>query len=374
MPSVNSRPFAITAGPGGTLWYTDIGTNRIGRITIDGVLPPNLTPNPATFTATLGEDYIGPVASFATDPNCVLVNPTVTVNWGDFTPPTPGTILTVGPKLGITTYQVSAQHHYAQSGVYPTSITIVDATGVISTTRGVATVVNSTTGPVVIVTSNSSSPMATTGQDFSGPVASFTTRPNRTLTNPVSIIDWGDHTPTTGGTILTVSPNAGVTTYQVSGEHRYAQAGAYAIRVTIVDPAGLAGGVAGLATVTDATNGSTVFVTPFPASPAAIVGEDFTGLVASFMTLTPFHFLTNPTAVIDWGDFTPSTSGTISSIPLTLGIDRAEVSGQHRYAQSGTFPIRVTIIDATGVTSTATGFATVTNPTPPINGPTVTGV
>ena len=33
VPTANSSPFGITAGPGGALWFTEINSNKIGRIT-----------------------------------------------------------------------------------------------------------------------------------------------------------------------------------------------------------------------------------------------------------------------------------------------------------------------------------------------------
>jgi streptogramin lyase len=37
-PSLDSRPFGITVGPDGNLWFTESNSNRIGRITTDGVI------------------------------------------------------------------------------------------------------------------------------------------------------------------------------------------------------------------------------------------------------------------------------------------------------------------------------------------------
>lgn len=38
LPTPFSTPLAITAGPDGALWFSEIGTNSIGRLTIDGTL------------------------------------------------------------------------------------------------------------------------------------------------------------------------------------------------------------------------------------------------------------------------------------------------------------------------------------------------
>jgi virginiamycin B lyase len=38
LPTAKSRPWGITAGPDGNLWFIERGTNRIGRITPSGAL------------------------------------------------------------------------------------------------------------------------------------------------------------------------------------------------------------------------------------------------------------------------------------------------------------------------------------------------
>src|SRR5438874_555681 len=38
IPSPSSNPTGITAGPDGNLWFTEIGANKVGRITTAGVI------------------------------------------------------------------------------------------------------------------------------------------------------------------------------------------------------------------------------------------------------------------------------------------------------------------------------------------------
>ena len=38
VPTANSQPSGITAGPDGNLWFTEYGGHKIGRITIAGVI------------------------------------------------------------------------------------------------------------------------------------------------------------------------------------------------------------------------------------------------------------------------------------------------------------------------------------------------
>ena len=48
LPTSNSQPFGITAGPDDTLWFTETGGNRIGRITPEGQITEFLVPTPHT--------------------------------------------------------------------------------------------------------------------------------------------------------------------------------------------------------------------------------------------------------------------------------------------------------------------------------------
>ena len=38
MPTAGSRPFGITTGPDGNLWFTEYGGDKIGRITPSGTI------------------------------------------------------------------------------------------------------------------------------------------------------------------------------------------------------------------------------------------------------------------------------------------------------------------------------------------------
>jgi streptogramin lyase len=38
IPTANSTPFSITAGPDGNIWFTETGGNKIGRISLAGTI------------------------------------------------------------------------------------------------------------------------------------------------------------------------------------------------------------------------------------------------------------------------------------------------------------------------------------------------
>src|SRR5262249_41376545 len=46
IPTDKSRPFGITAGPDGAMWFAEGGGNKIGRITADGKITEYLIPTP----------------------------------------------------------------------------------------------------------------------------------------------------------------------------------------------------------------------------------------------------------------------------------------------------------------------------------------
>jgi hypothetical protein len=56
--TANSNPVGITAGPDGALWFTEQGTNKIGRITTAGMITEfsTLTANSGPFGITAGPD------------------------------------------------------------------------------------------------------------------------------------------------------------------------------------------------------------------------------------------------------------------------------------------------------------------------------
>src|SRR6266566_3906749 len=56
IPTVNSGPFGITAGPDGALWFTELGGNKIGRITTAGVITEFAIPNSSPGGITAGPD------------------------------------------------------------------------------------------------------------------------------------------------------------------------------------------------------------------------------------------------------------------------------------------------------------------------------
>jgi hypothetical protein len=296
-----------------------------------------ITAVPVDFTVAEATLFDGAVASFTDDdPSANAGSFTATINWGDGSPATPGTI-----GASEDTFFVLGQHTYADEGAYTVKVTISDQPP--GTGTGTATA----TGTVTESDSLSGSPRvfsAPAGASFTTTVATFTD----TLTSAVpgdflATINWGDATTSPG----TVSGGGG--TFQVSGTHTYAAAGTFPVTVTLSDdPPGTA--TAQTTSTAHVASGLAVTATSFSVAEAA----PFNGTVATFSdsntALTPASF----TATIAWGDGT-TTPGTV-----TGGSGSFTVTGQHTYADEGSFTDTVTVTEIAGGGATASGSGTAT--------------
>ena len=236
----------------------------------------------ATFVDTGGAD---PVANY-----------TATINWGDGTSPTLGTIT---GSSGVFT--VSAAHTWATPGTYTITITLSDTDGAIGE------IVNTITVDDALITPSAPvpSPTVTAGSLFTGAVATFTygdpgdqTADFDSGTSSITI-NWGDGN-TSPGTV-TYDPATGQ--YTVTGSNTYEHAGVYTLSVTITDQFGqTVFETYGLNVGFAALNG-------IPVSDHAVEGQAFTNqVVAKFTDANPFDTSTDYVATINWGDGSLPTS------------------------------------------------------------------
>ena len=94
--------------------------------------------------------------------------------------------------------------------------------------------------------------------------------------------------------------------------------------------------------------------------------EGSTGAVQTVATFTDpggAEALADYSATIDWGDGSSATAGLITVDPTTHVFT---VSGQHSYAQDGTFSIGVTVAHDSAPTATATSTADIAGTRPPV--------
>src|SRR4029453_11277205 len=80
-----------------------------------------------------------------------------------------------------------------------------------------------------------------------------------------------------------------------------------------------------------------------------VSGQMFSGVIASFTDANPFATVADFTAVINWGDLTLPTPGTVTA----HGVGGFDGGGTHSYTSTGPFTVTTTINDVGGSTATA---------------------
>ena len=322
-----------TTCPASTV-FVFAGPVNTASVTWNCVLP-KLTVN--NITATQNVQFSGQVAAVS---DAAATNPqqlTASIDWGDKTGSTPGTVSGANG-----TFTVTSIHTYNSAGSFTITITVTDTTTrQTSSGSGKATV-----NPPPVQVSGQSAP-ATQNVQFSGQVATVS---DTAATDPSQLsatIDWGDGSSPSSGTVSGANG-----TFTVSGSHTYTTVGSFTIAITVTD------------TTTKQTNSGsgTVTVNPPPVqvsgqSAPATQNVQFSGQVATVSDAAA----TDPkqlSATIDWGDGSPTSPGTVSIANGTF-----TVTGSHTYATTGSFKITITVTDTTtSQTGTGTGTATVYPP------------
>lgn len=173
-----------------------------------------------------GAPFTGVVATF-TDPDTTATASEymATIDWGDGTSPTTGTI--TGPTGG--PFSVTGSHTYITEGTFTVTVVITDVDNPLTTATAISTA-NVADAPKTATCTNQVS-----SQVYAGVVASFTdANPFSTPADFTATIDWGDLSPMTPGTI---TANAGGG-FDVNGMHVYASTGPFTVTTTINDPGG----------------------------------------------------------------------------------------------------------------------------------------
>jgi hypothetical protein len=184
-----------------------------------------------TYSATAGMLGAAQAVATFTDPGGAeaLADYAVTIDWGDGTSSTNGT-LSVDPNTHVFT--VNGGHTYAQDGTFAVAVTITHETA--TTVTSTASITSATlTGEGGIVASG----VAVSGYEFGAlagvTVATFTdTNVSLSASDFSALIDWGDGTTSAGSVMLASG------TYAVTGSHEYLDEGHYAIKVSIEQTAG----------------------------------------------------------------------------------------------------------------------------------------
>jgi hypothetical protein len=242
----------LSGGAANDVWLL---TNANGTVTLEAPV----TATGATFGATEGVTFTGTVATFTDpDPASTAAEYSATIDWGDTTPTTPGTIS--GPTGG--PFTVSGTHMYAEQGTYAVTVVITD----IDTPSNTATAHSTARVGDAKLSSMCATPPVST-QTYTGPTAIFTDQSSTgALSDFSATISWGDSSSSPG----TITGGPGNAPYTVSGTHTYASTGIFLITTTIAD-------VGGSTTTTPACS-VTIFAFATQKGAAFVIGDLEAGL------------------------------------------------------------------------------------------------
>ena len=264
-----------------------------------------------------------------------LVNYTVTINWGDgVTTVGPVTITPIGTSPAGTTFVVQASHTYADTGVFPITVTIASAGGSSAVASGQAVVADAALTATCVPFA------ATEGRPLTEVVvATFTDAGGPEPIGAYSaLIFWGDGTPATVG-LITFDP--ATQTFRVAGSHTYDESGTFTLSVQITEAGGSTVTVACPVTVADV--------------PIALAGqldpESDTGVSNT-------DNITNDNTPSFVGTSEPGSIVTLTERGVVLGRGVTDGSGVWRITTSpladGTHTLVATAVDRSGVTGATT--------------------
>ena len=220
-----SAGFCTAPGPDGER----VCTGRPESVPVSGPgsvvsLDPPIVAVGVGVTAIEGQPFTGSVASFSDpDPTSTSSEYSATIDWGD------GTSATAGTVAG---WSVIGGHVYVEEGSYTPTVTIRDLD---SATNGAAA-----SGTMVFPTATiADAPLNATGRainstnPFTGVVGSIAdANSSGTAADFTATIDWGD------GTTSAASISRNNLTFDVTGNHVYAALGPYTILTHVCDDGG----------------------------------------------------------------------------------------------------------------------------------------
>jgi PKD repeat protein len=273
----------------------------------------------ATATKTVTVKAAGaPTADFSFSPSKPAPGQTVTFNASASTAATGRTIVSYTWDLGNgqTRSGVSVTTSYSAPGAFNVTLTVRDDGGLSSTTTKSVTVESS-----------------------AAPVADFSFSPSKPTPNQTVTFNASASTAASGRTIVsyTWDMGNGQTRSGVSVTTSYATAGTFNVTLTVRDDAGRTGTTSKGVTVEGTAGGIVASFTFSPTDPVAGLTNVFFNASASTAP--------NGIATYAWS-FGDSSTGT-------------GVTTNHQFARAGTYSVRLTITDNTGLTATTASNVTV---------------
>ena len=278
------------------------------------------TPTTGSVAATEGAGFSGVVATFSANPSYAQ---SATINWGDGSNPTAGTIT---PGQG-NTFTVSGNHTYSDEGVYDLQVQVTMSPGPNLSAAGPAVVADAalTAAAATLPAAWAGQPLGMTLGQSDNPltVATFsdanTAAPAAEFTAQIT---WGDGITSAG----TVSGSAGQ--YTVKANHSYAEPGSYTVATTVSDKGGSTGYAQSTATVgvREGQEYDAVLILPLP-NPVT--------------TAPPSSY----NATVTWGDGSPNSSATATPVYSYTGgqlTGSLLVTAAHVYAAAGNVTVSAT--------------------------------
>lgn len=191
------------------------------------------------------------------------------------------------------------------------------------------------------ITASGTAAAATEGHSFNGTVATFSDPDTLSTTSEyTATINWGDGSASDTATVVSGSSGS----FTVRGTHTYAEEGSYTVTTTISDADNSRNTATATSTATVADAGLSASGTSFNST------NPVNHVVASFSDADPGGTLADYTASIDWGDGSPTSTGTIA----TAAGGGFTVSGIHAYAALGPHTVKTHVCDTDGTCSNAT--------------------
>ena len=378
-------------GPGGPMSASIVET-------VAAVDPtPSPESPPLVLQAGRSIAFQGAVAEFTTPtPHDASASDfTATIDWGDGSPPTSGTVASgfpgsfygISPTGPANLFYASGGHTYATAGTFDVAVTLTDQFGHSSTE---STPIQVVAGPLAVtgVIAPPIGPTQDASVSFQGSLTDFQgTVAGRTYS---ATIDWGDGSPPTdvpvgpfgslpgGGSTgpatfgipsLPGGGSTGPATFNiVAGSHAYTQAGDYTARVSVADNQGDS---AELTTTFQASAAPAFGLNLSYGMGGAAAGDPIPVMpLASITTLAAGASASDFTATVDWGDGSAPTAGTVvADDPDPIQPGRTfTVSGGHTYATPGFYNQTITVDGPDGSTSVVTTTITVSLASRPTDG------
>ncbi|MDR3633360.1 MAG: hypothetical protein P4L84_05950, partial [Isosphaeraceae bacterium] len=304
-----------------------------------------LTAYPLSVAATEGQNFNGAVVTVL-DANlsAVAADFNAQINWGDGTTG-PGTVTAVTGTPG--RFVVTGSHTYTEAGLYNLVIALSDR-GAVSATATATATAQVADSPLSLADATLH---AVAGTAFASTVGTLTDpNPYAVAADFTATIRWGDGTSSIGS--VAADPEVSGR-FEVTGTHAYAENGAYAVIVQVVDRGGATSFTVSSTTVSPAS------IIAAGVTLAASAGAPYVGTVATVADGNPGDTAGALTAMIAWGDG-QSSLAVVTPDPHEAGT--FDIGGTHEYTATGTYAVTVQVVDADGNMSTASGTATVTEP------------